>query len=56
MKRSDEEDPVKRLENLRNLRLENLGLQQDVWADFATATPVASARGSGLDPEIDLAY
>ncbi len=25
---------------------------QDVWADFATATPVVSARGSGLDPAI----
>ena len=33
-------------------RLENLGFMQDVWADFATATPVVSARGSGLDPGI----
>ncbi len=43
---------VKRLENLRNLRLENLELQHDGWVDFATAMPVVSARGSGLDPGI----
>ena len=52
MKRSDEEDAVNRLENLRNLRLENLELQHDGWGDFAIAMPVVSARGSGLDPGI----
>ena len=47
MIRSDGEDPVKRLENLRHLRQENLVLMQNDWAAFATATPVAS-----LDPGI----
>ena len=44
MKRSDEVDLLK--------RLENLGPMQDVRADFATTKPVVSARGSGLDPGI----
>jgi len=43
MKRSDEEDPVNRLADLRNLRLENLELQHDGWGDFAPVMPVVSA-------------
>jgi len=49
MKRSDEEDPVNRLANLRNLRLENMELRHDGWGDSALAMPVVSARGSDLD-------
>ena len=47
MIRSDGEGPVKRLENLRHLRQENLVLKQDDWAAFATGTLVAY-----LDPGI----
>ena len=44
MSRSDGEDPVNRLENLRQLRQENLVLKQDDWAAFNT--------GTSLDPGI----
>jgi len=44
MNRSDGEDPVNRLEHLRQLRQENLVLQQDDWAAFNT--------GTSLDPGI----
>ncbi len=41
MIRSDGEDPVKRLENLRHLRQENLVLRQDDWAVCAIGTSLA---------------